>query len=93
MSAHSEKELHAQIKQLTDQNSSQGIINKNLTSKVLNLEKELQAEKKRRAEAEKKLADSVPDSRAFANGQFASEQEELQRVKEVINHVSNRLKK
>lgn len=34
-------------------------VNKNLASKVLSLEKELQSEKKRRLEAEKKLIDHL----------------------------------
>ena len=34
-------------------------VNKNLASKVLSLEKDLMAEKKRRLEAEKKLLDSL----------------------------------
>lgn len=58
VSAVSEKEFKSQIKTLTDQNLVQVGINKNLASKVLNLEKELQTEKKRRLEAEKKLLDA-----------------------------------
>ena len=42
----------------------------NLASKVLVLEKELQTEKKRRTEAEKKLLDAslvAPDSRSYSH--------------------------
>lgn len=46
------------MKTLTDQNHMQMGVNKNLASKVLALEKDLQAEKKRRMEAEKKLLDA-----------------------------------
>lgn len=75
----SDKELQAQIKTLTDKNHMQMGVNKNLASKVLGLEKDLQSEKKRRLEAEKKLLDAqanATETRAFM-GQSLSEHEDL----------------
>lgn len=65
-----------------------------MANKVLNLEKDLQTEKRRRLEAEKKLLDasaSGSDSRSYL-GQSLSEQEDLQRVKEHLNTVTSRVK-
>jgi len=46
------------VKTLTDQNQIKMGVNKHLASKILALEKDLQAEKKRRMEAENKLLDA-----------------------------------
>lgn len=57
-------------------------MNKNLAGKVLGLEKDLQAERKRRMEADKKLLEvmSAQESRGFVP--VSTEQQDLQIVQE-----------
>ena len=83
-SAGNERELQAQLVAVQDQLNTQVAVNKSLTTKVLNFEKQISEQTRRTQELERKLAQAGGSSAAADNG-VASVQQKLNELK---NRVS-----